>query len=227
VPLAKELLTVAEEAGSVPGQALVMLILGEAELFSGRLEASESRLTQALDLHGTAGIVGGQVLALQRLAEAAVAGGRGRRAAGLLAQARGLAEESELDAHLLVRNFAVMLGAAGTEAARFKILDEAEAVLGGRELCSPCSIGYRIAAARAYAQAQDIGRGRRCLEEAERLAGLWQGGPWIAATWEVRGLLRLAEGDTDQAAALLREAADLFAQVGRPLDEARCLAHVV
>jgi hypothetical protein len=39
-------------------------------------------------------------------------------------------------------------------------------------------------------------------------------------------LLRLAEGDADQGAALLRETADLLGQVGRPLDEACCLAYV-
>lgn len=226
VPLAGELLAAAEAADSIPGQALVTLILGEAELFSGRLESAEERLTRALDLHREADMAGGQILALQRLAEAAIAGGRRRQAGGLLRKARRLAEGSELVSHLLVRNFAVMVAAAGTEATRLKILDEAEAVLGARELCSPCSIGFRVAAARASAQAQDVGRGRRSLQEAERLAGLWQGGPWVAATWEVRGLLRLAEGDADQGAALLREAADLFAQVGRPLDEARCLGYV-
>lgn len=41
VPLARELLRVADAAGSVPGQALVSLILGEAELFSGRLGVRE------------------------------------------------------------------------------------------------------------------------------------------------------------------------------------------
>lgn len=125
--------------------------------------------------------------------------------------------------HLVVRTFAAMVTAAGTEQARLRILEEAEATLARLEVCRPCSIGFRITAATTCAGAGDVVRARQCLLEAERLAGLWQGGPWLAATWEARGALRLAEGDASQGAALLREAADLFAQVGRPLDEARCL----
>ncbi|MGH7821795.1 MAG: BTAD domain-containing putative transcriptional regulator, partial [Candidatus Binatia bacterium] len=62
----------------------------------------------------------------------------------------------------------------------------------------------------------------RYLDDAERIAGMWQGGPWVAAVWEARGELRLAEGDPSQAAALFKEAADGFARVGRTLDEERC-----
>lgn len=223
VPLARELLRVADAAGSVPGQALVSLILGEAELFSGRLESAKENLTRALDLHTAVGAVPGQVLALQRLAETAVASGRRGEAKRLLAQASRLAEGSEMASHLVVRTFAAMVTAAGTEQARLRILEEAEATLARLEVCRPCSIGFRITAATTCAGAGDVVRARQCLLEAERLAGLWQGGPWLAATWEARGALRLAEGDASQGAALLREAADLFAQVGRPLDEARCL----
>jgi hypothetical protein len=49
-------------------------------------------------------------------------------------------------------------------------------------------------------------------------------GPWPAAVWEARGVLRGAEGNHDQAVALFREAADLFAEPGRPRDEVRCRA---
>jgi len=51
---------------------------------------------------------------------------------------------------------------------------------------------------------------------------MWQGGPWAAATWEARAEMRIAAGETARAAALFREAADLFASVSRPVDEARC-----
>jgi hypothetical protein len=53
---------------------------------------------------------------------------------------------------------------------------------------------------------------------------MWQGGPWLAAVWEARGVLRQAEGDRVQAAALFKEAAERFAQARWPVDEARCRA---
>jgi hypothetical protein len=53
---------------------------------------------------------------------------------------------------------------------------------------------------------------------------MWQGGPWIAAVWEARGVLRHAQGHPDQAAALLREASVRYGQLGRPADQARCHA---
>lgn len=51
---------------------------------------------------------------------------------------------------------------------------------------------------------------------------MWQGGPWTAAVWEARGALRVAENNAAQAAAFFREAAEQFAAVERPVDEARC-----
>ena len=93
-------------------------------------------------------------------------------------------------------------------------------------VCGPCSIGFRVASAIVSADSGEIARARKSLNEAERLAGLWRGGPWVAATWEARAQLRLAEGDAGQAAALMREAANLFAESGRPLDASRCVAGV-
>jgi ATP/maltotriose-dependent transcriptional regulator MalT len=74
----------------------------------------------------------------------------------------------------------------------------------------------------ACARAGGLARARRCLAEADALAGMWQGGPWRAAAWEARAAVRLAEGDREQAAALLREAGGLFAECGRTVDQARC-----
>jgi hypothetical protein len=58
---------------------------------------------------------------------------------------------------------------------------------------------------------------------------MWQGGTWPAAVREARAALCRAEGDSERADALVREAADLFERAGRPLDAARCrtrlLAH--
>ena len=75
---------------------------------------------------------------------------------------------------------------------------------------------FRVAAATASARAGDRDRAAKYLEDAERLAGMWQGGPWLVAVWRARGELRLAEGERDQAAALFREERrDSVASVGR------------
>jgi hypothetical protein len=124
----------------------------------------------------------------------------------------------------LVRVFAGHIEAAGSPELRERVLAEAGEVLRPKEVCGPCSIGFRIASAITYARSNELERSRRELAVAERVAGMWQGGPWQAAVWEARAALRLAEGDRSQSAALLREAANLFAESGRPLDEARCAA---
>ena len=72
------------------------------------------------------------------------------------------------------------------------------------------------------ARSGNVADARNHLEKAERLAGMWQGGPWQAAIWEARGAIRISEGDRNPGAALLNEAAELFAGAGRPLDAARC-----
>jgi hypothetical protein len=120
-----------------------------------------------------------------------------------------------------------MVKTANDSKRREAILAEAEAQMARpKEICRPCSIGLAVAASIACSQAGELARARFWLGHAERLAGMWSGGPWQAAVWEARAALRTAEGDREQAHALLREAADLFAQSGRPLDEARCRAQI-
>ena len=52
---------------------------------------------------------------------------------------------------------------------------------------------------------------------------MWQGGLWTGAVWEARGILRFAEGDSEQARAMFREAAQAFTRAGNQADAARCL----
>jgi ATP/maltotriose-dependent transcriptional regulator MalT len=72
------------------------------------------------------------------------------------------------------------------------------------------------AATIALARAGDLQQARARLKAAERIAGMWQGGPWLAAIWEARGVLRRSEGDHAQAAALSKEAAEHFARRDAP-----------
>jgi hypothetical protein len=138
--------------------------------------------------------------------------------------ARRLANHSELASHLVIRVLAASLQATDDPERRRLVLAEADEALRPKEACGPCSIGFRVAAAIACARSGELARARQFLADAERLSGLWQGGPWQAAVWEARAALRLAAGDRVQAAALLHEAAMLFAECGRPLEEARCIA---
>jgi DNA-binding SARP family transcriptional activator len=220
--LARELLPLAVEASSQPCEAMMCLVIGETELFSGRLDESAEWLSRAEGLYDEIDWDSGRAFALVRLAEVALARGHHGEASSYLTTARRVGERSELSSHLLVRVLAAMVQAANKPDVRRRILSEAEEALRPREICAPCSIGYRVAATIGYARSADLERSRRELANAERIAGMWQGGPWQAAVWEARAALRLAEGDRAQAGALLREAANLFAQSGRPLDEARC-----
>jgi hypothetical protein len=90
--------------------------------------------------------------------------------------------------------------------------------------CQVCSMAYRTASAIALVDAGELDDVGRRLDEAERLAGMWHGGPWQAALWEARGVLRIAQGQRDRALSAFGEAAARFAELGRPLDQARCAA---
>jgi ATP/maltotriose-dependent transcriptional regulator MalT len=124
----------------------------------------------------------------------------------------------------VVKVYAAMIESADRADRRQRVLGEAELVMQSKEVCGPCSIGFRTASAMAYARSGELSRARVWLGDAERLAGMWQGSAWQAAVWEARATLRQAEGDTARAAALMKEAAGLFAECGHPLDEARCIA---
>jgi DNA-binding SARP family transcriptional activator len=219
---ARELQTIAEEAGSVHGMALTSMMLGEAELLSGRLDRSHEDLSDAVRLHGKAAAISGESLSLSRLAEVAIAQGKRLQANRLLAKALRLADRSPLVSHLRIRAVGVLVQAAADDDRAMGVVEQAEASWSPHETCEPCSMAFRVTAAGAAARSGDHARARLHLEHAERIAGMWQGGPWLAAVWEARGTLRLAEGDRSQAAALFREAAEQFGQMRRPIDEERC-----
>jgi DNA-binding SARP family transcriptional activator len=221
---ARELLACAEDVGSAPGRALAILILGEAELFSGRLAASEELLTSAERLHDTVGAPAGRALALQRLAEVALARGQKWRAGRLLSKAQKIAETSWLAPHLLVRLQGLAVEAAPNTSVAMDAITEGDQLLAGSGVCRPCSMGFRIAASILLAESGELESASRRLDETERLASMWQGGPWVAAVWEARSVLRQAQGRTELASALLHEAAVRYGELGRPADQARCKA---
>ena len=197
---ARGLLDIAEQAGSTAGQALAMLLLGEFALLSGDIDLAARTLRQALACAEHAGCVSAQAIALERLAEAEVAYGNRGTARALLKPARQLAESSTIPSHLMVRVFGVEVLAAENVVDVLRTVREGERWISeASRVCDPCSMNFRIEAVRACARSGDLARARRHLAEAERITGLWQGGPWIAAVWEARAELRRAEGQGTQA----------------------------
>ncbi len=220
---ARQMMRIADEAGSATGAALALLMLGEAELLAGDLLAAEVHLKGAAEANDREGCISGAALARQRLAEAAVSRGRRYEANRLLGRARSLALRSDLVTHLLVRVFGTMIHAAADPKKAITVLRVAEQELSQMRSCEPCSMGYLTSAATASARAGELDRARSFLAEAERIAGMWQGGLWTGAVWEARGILRQAEGEGEQAHAMFREAAQAFARAGNQSDAARCL----
>ncbi len=219
---ARELLTVAEAAGSAAGKALACLILGELERCAGNLDEAERLLELSERLHVEADAASGRVLVLERLAEIALARGQKWRASRLIQRAFADAGHSWLSNHLVLRLQALAVRAA---ISRDKIV---EAIRTGDRLltphaCQPCSMALRTASAVALAEGGQLDQVDRRLNEAERIAGMWQGGPWAAALWEARGVQRQAQANGVRAVAAFAEAAARFEDLGRPLDQARCL----
>ncbi|BAB49567.1 AfsR/SARP family transcriptional regulator [Mesorhizobium japonicum] len=223
---ARELLSVAEGAGSVAGRGLASLVLGEAALFSGQLAEAERMLTEAERLYAQVGTVAGRVLALQRLTELALARHQKWQAGRLIHRATTLARSSWLAPHLLISLKGLEVRAAATSERIAETIREGDRMLSSGCNCQPCSMTFRTAAAVALAEAGEIEQVNRRLDEAERVAGMWNGGPWVAAVWEARGVQRRAEHNETRAIAAFEEAATRFAALGRPIDEVRCRARM-
>jgi len=221
---AREMMRIADEAGSATGAALAMLMLGEAELLSGNLGDAEEHLKGAAAANDREGCISGSALSRQRLAEAAVSRGRYYDANRLLNRARTLSRRSDIVSHLMVRVFGTMIQAATEPKKAMNVVRLAERELSQMRPCEPCSMGYLTSAARASATAGDLERARSFMSEAERIAGMWQGGFWSGAVWEARGILRRAEGEDEQSRAMFREAAEAFDRAGNKAEAERCRA---
>ena len=223
--VARELLSVAEATGSNAGKGLAMLCLGEAELCSGQLDAAERLLTEAEQPLVEAGAMAGQALVLQRLAEIALVRGQKWRAGRIAQRGLSVGDATWLRPHLWIRLQALVVQTATPDQLEDAILD-GDRALARASTCQPCSMGFRAAAAMALAEAGELDHVGRRLDEAERLAGMWNGGPWGATLWEARGVHRRAQGNEERAAAAFGEAAARFEELGRPLDRARCEARM-
>jgi DNA-binding SARP family transcriptional activator len=223
---ARDLLAEAEKSKSAAGLALAKLILGEDELFSGDLDVAEMLLKEAGQLYEGMDAVAGQVMVLQRLAEIAVARGQWWAAGRLVQKGFRVAETNWLEPHLLLRLQALAVATAATAEKAVDAIAIGDQWIGSRSMCQPCSMSFRVASAIALAEAGELEAAGRRLDEAERVAGMWNGGPWVAAVWEARGVQRRAQGNEETAVALFREAATRYAAVGRQRESERCLGRI-
>jgi tetratricopeptide (TPR) repeat protein len=222
--LASTLRQSAQRSGVLRAVAFATAVRGEAALLSGDLPLAASELVEAVALHHEVGSTAGEAHSLQRLAEVRLAQGDRAEALRLLHRALPLARWSAIALHLLQRVYGTMIRAAPDVESARAVVDQAIAALGQEDNCTFCSIMLDAPAAVACADAGDLQDARRHLERAERSAVLWRGTAWPAAIAEATAHLHRAEGDAGAAGRLLREAAELFAAAGQPLDADRCLA---
>ncbi len=221
---ARDLRAAADSSGARRGQAFAATLLGEIELFTGRLQSADAQLREAVALSRLAGSAGGESLALLRLAETTFEGGDAAGAHGLLAESLELARFSPIAFHLLYLVYEGMVRAAGGSAEAVTVVEEAEAFLDRAPACIFCAAGLYIAATIGYARTGDLARARSFLARAEGTEPLWAGGPRAAALAEARAAVLAAEGNRDEAAAALADAAAGFGQAGQVLNEARTRA---
>jgi DNA-binding SARP family transcriptional activator len=186
-------------AGSMRAAAHAALIRGETELMTGQVEQAEATLRHAAVLHRDTKTNSGESIALERLAEVSTALGQRWKARRLLRSALRLAEGDPLGSHLLVKIHGAMVEAAADPSEAATAAADGEQALVGSDVCQQCSMSFRMAAARAFADVGDVPRARRHLDEAARISEMWQGGPWPTVVRDVRAHIdaasaRRAEG---------------------------------
>jgi len=216
----------ATRLGAARGHAFGVILRGEAELLSGRLEDAERDLRASARLHRAIGGATGEAHALQRLAELEWYRGDPSRAHTLLDEALDLARATDMGFHLLDRIFGTRLALVESADDALAALDEAEDdVRGALETCPGCRITFAVPAAIAAARGGDLDRAAEYEGAVAFLASVVMRLPaWTAAHHEVLGHIALAEDDVRTASTELAAAADGFAIAGQPLDHARCAA---
>jgi tetratricopeptide (TPR) repeat protein len=222
--LADTLRDSARRSGVLRAVAFATALRGEAALLSGDLALAEAELAEAAQLHLDIGSTAGEAHSLQRLAEVRLAQGDPAEARRLLQRALPLARWSAIALHLIQRVYGTMIRAAPDEVAARAVVDQATAAMGQEDSCTFCNVMLAVPAAAACADVGDLDDARRHLAVAERSAALWHGTAWQAAIAEAWAHVHRAEGDPEAERRRLREAAELFAAAGQPLDADRCLA---
>jgi tetratricopeptide (TPR) repeat protein len=211
----------AQRLGAARGEAFAVTLRGEAALLAGDLHLAAEELSEARDLHHDLGSDAGEAHCLQRLAEVRLAQGDAVEARRLLQRALPPARWSVVAHHLMHRVYGTMITAAPTPETARAIVDQAEAGLGDRDSCSFCVVMFAVPAAIACARVGDLDQARHHIAVATNSTERWSGTAWTAALREAQAHLAVAEGDPEQARALLEEAVTGFESAGQPTDAGR------
>jgi len=225
--VAEELHATSVRSGARRAQVFAATLLGEVALATGLTDEAEARLREAVRLSREIGAVSAEALASLRLGEAAHARGQAADADTLLADALFISRWTPMSGHLIPLGYAALLRATeDSELARAR-LDDAGAYLREQELvCAYCGMAFHVAAAIAAVRAGQLEQAAVFVAAAEATAGLWPGGPWLAALDEARGELAWASGDRAEAEARFRAAREAFTYDGRRLDAERLEARL-
>jgi DNA-binding SARP family transcriptional activator len=220
--LATQLLSVGGRSGSTEGRSLGLLLRGEAALLAGDMPTARECLLESMRLQEDGGPASSRTVALERLAQLEDSEHDHERATELHRRALSLGGATPLAGHLLPFIYGGIV--AGTDASELvSVLDEAEDAMAAIDVCEPCSMAYHVESVAALTSLGDVAGAHRHLDEAERIANRWPGGPWHAAVAEGRSLVLRAEGGSRaDVLELLTKAREGYRVSGRVRDEKRC-----
>jgi len=216
----------ATRMGAPRAIALCRCFSGALDFHTGRWDAAEQALREALGLYREIGAAGGESLSLQRLGILLTARGRLDDARSTLAEGILVAERAILRSHCLTRLYAAMarsrLGAGEvTEAETF--IGEGEGVARRQGFCHTCNTFLWPEAVRVMLAANRIEEAERYARQLEAGAERYPSVPWRAVARQARGRVLAARGLAGEARTAFREARDAFLSVGWKYEAARAL----
>jgi len=208
----------ADRLGAARAQAFAWCLLGESLLLQGRFDEAAGCLERSGELHAALGERSG-ALPWQRLAELFVSRGMPGEAAAPLRRASAIATISPMAPHMWGRIHATSAFAALEKG------DTAEAIRAVRSAatsavrygnCPTCSALLNPVAADAFAAVGDAEAARPFMEDAARVAEMFESSAWRAMAVSAEANLKAAEGDSAAAETQFEEAAGMYQQAGQP-----------
>jgi DNA-binding SARP family transcriptional activator len=224
---ARRILTLAEQAGAVHGQAFAWCLLGESLLLHAHWEEAAGCLERSCELHASLGSRSG-ALAWQRLAELAVCRGTPDDADQYLRRASAIATVTPMAKHVWGRIYATYafaqleLGDPEQAARSVRAASEAAARYGD---CPTCSALLNPIAAEVASTLGDRDGAAAHAEAATAVAGMFDSAAWKAMAESAAASAATANGDLTRAREHSGLAAELYERAAQPYWRDRALAH--